>query len=712
MKRKIIITVLSAGLLSMGARADVTNTIDSTAMTLGYMSVFNLPIPDGDGEFQFGSDWGVGDLSATYNEAGTEVTMVPNSIADADEYWYIGGGGPGAPGNKIMEASLYNEVTGDLAGERLIFTGNVSSMTLSNSHSVIAYIRNFAPDYSSFTEATVSITTTGVFSVSMNLGLFETENHVQYGIQMRGVNVWATDLDPFGSIVVGAIEDTQPPTPDPMQFAVPPYPTGDSSVSMTATNATDTFSDVEYYFTCVTGDGHDSGWQSSPTYEDTGLTPDTYYEYTVKARDTSPSQNETAESPAAYVITDFFDVDAPTPDPMAFGELPMAIGPVSIRMVATNATDASGVQYYFTCTSGGGNDSGWQSSPIYVDTGLDPNTQYTYTVIASDLSSNTNTTQASAPASATTPVLLKWMDNSLTSYTGDTMQTPTRIALGVDSLEYSVTSTTAAVSFDNTGAIFGEGTGYFGRNVLRTSADDYDKSSFEAYATITFDGTTDQAAFIGMGQGIIAAEVPGNWGVPELALGGVNGVVAEIKTSLSNGDKVSKLHKIVDGSIATNSVTDPMPDSGTFRIKLVYDAGANTVNASVDTSYTGGEFVADQDLGTLDTTGTGSTNMWYGAPVRVYVGGGEGTVVKDLVIIPTEIHIDAYSTQVPGGGMVIFWQSEADQIYNLEYTTNLTSDSWIMDPSPGASGIYSYGGMLSATSTVDSAQVFYRLLKE
>ncbi|MHC4654164.1 MAG: hypothetical protein ACYS91_03990 [Planctomycetota bacterium] len=71
-------------------------------------------------------------------------------------------------------------------------------------------------------------------------------------------------------------------------------------------------------------------------------------------------------------------------------------------MLATTASDDSGVEYYFTCTAGGGHDSGWQDSPAYEDTGLTPETSYTYTVKARDKSTNQNETQPSTEASATT----------------------------------------------------------------------------------------------------------------------------------------------------------------------------------------------------------------------------------------------------------------------------------------------------------------------
>jgi len=76
-----------------------------------------------------------------------------------------------------------------------------------------------------------------------------------------------------------------------------------------------------------------------------------------------------------------------------------------ITMTATTATDSSGVEYYFTCVSGAGHDSGWQDSAVYTDTGLVPNTEYSYTVIARDKSANQNTTAPSVTASATTASL-------------------------------------------------------------------------------------------------------------------------------------------------------------------------------------------------------------------------------------------------------------------------------------------------------------------
>lgn len=101
----------------------------------------------------------------------------------------------------------------------------------------------------------------------------------------------------------GAPPDTTSPTPDPMTWASVPTATGTSSITMTATTASDT-SGVEYFFEALSTGGHDSGWQDSPTYEDTGLSPDTLYSYRVKARDKSANQNETGWSASESATTD------------------------------------------------------------------------------------------------------------------------------------------------------------------------------------------------------------------------------------------------------------------------------------------------------------------------------------------------------------------------------------------------------------------------
>ncbi len=90
-----------------------------------------------------------------------------------------------------------------------------------------------------------------------------------------------------------------------------PAAAGPNSISMSAVvSDPNSQSNAQYYFECTAGGGHDSGWQDSPAYTDTGLDPNTQYTYRVKARDKSPGQNETGFSSAESVMTD--------PEPTAF----------------------------------------------------------------------------------------------------------------------------------------------------------------------------------------------------------------------------------------------------------------------------------------------------------------------------------------------------------------------------------------------------------
>ena len=204
---KRISALLVVGLLVGSASGEIMVSVDQgTAPWLGFMNVYNLPEPEGDGAFQFGSPWGVPDLVAIFDDPMNELALLPNSIGDPDPYWYQGGGGPGAPGNKIMEANLYQEVTDDAyAGQTIVFEGTILSNTYTEAHSAGIFIRDFAPDYSSFNETFVPADP-GPFSISL-----ETDpglgRHVQWGFQSVGVNVWITDIDPFGSVVIETIPE-------------------------------------------------------------------------------------------------------------------------------------------------------------------------------------------------------------------------------------------------------------------------------------------------------------------------------------------------------------------------------------------------------------------------------------------------------------------------------------------------------------------------
>lgn len=105
------------------------------------------------------------------------------------------------------------------------------------------------------------------------------------------------EAPPAPDIITAGIDpdETEPPSPSPMGWARKPFISGHNAIGMQAAAAFDP-SGVEYYFECTFGDGHDSGWQESPYYEDTGLTAGEVTTYTVRARDKSPQRNTTFAS--------------------------------------------------------------------------------------------------------------------------------------------------------------------------------------------------------------------------------------------------------------------------------------------------------------------------------------------------------------------------------------------------------------------------------
>jgi hypothetical protein len=214
--KSVIRTIALCSIIStaISAKADSIYSVDPSATWLGYMNVFNLP--SAGGGFQFGSSWGTADLVATFS--GTTLTLAPNTIGDPDPYWYTPGGGPGAVGNKIMDASFYQEFGGGLAGQTVTFTGSVLGNSLignvdanGNGWTSVAFIKDFAPDYSSSISTTVALTP-GVFSVSLAT-VNDPARHVQFGFETIGPDVWVTDVGPYGSVQITAV-------PEPSTFAL------------------------------------------------------------------------------------------------------------------------------------------------------------------------------------------------------------------------------------------------------------------------------------------------------------------------------------------------------------------------------------------------------------------------------------------------------------------------------------------------------------
>jgi hypothetical protein len=156
---------------------------------------------------------------------------------------------------------------------------------------------------------------------------------------------------------------------------------------------------------------HNSGWQTSTSWTDTGLSEGVTYSYQVQARDSEATPNVGGWSTMASATT---INQAPTPNPMTWSSAPVATSSTTIVMTATTASDATGpVQYFFQNTTSGmeGHNSGWQTSTSWMDTGLDPCTTYSYQVQARDSAATPNVGGWSTTANATTPAFTLFSDN-------------------------------------------------------------------------------------------------------------------------------------------------------------------------------------------------------------------------------------------------------------------------------------------------------------
>jgi hypothetical protein len=155
-------------------------------------------LPSNGGAYVFGSGWGVPDLTATFS--GSVLTLGPNSVNDPNPFWYTPSGGPGATGNKITDANIYQENSDTFVGQQITFSGTVLSNTLAAGYTSVAFIKDFSADYSTFAVATAPLTP-GAFSVTLLTNPIP-GRHVQYGFETIGPDVWITDRAPVGTVQV------------------------------------------------------------------------------------------------------------------------------------------------------------------------------------------------------------------------------------------------------------------------------------------------------------------------------------------------------------------------------------------------------------------------------------------------------------------------------------------------------------------------------
>jgi hypothetical protein len=90
-----------------------------------------------------------------------------------------------------------------LAGQTVFFTGLVLGNTLVSPYTSTAFIKVFAPDYSSFTSVTAPLVA-GAFNLSFATAA---GSHVQYGFETIGPNARLAEVAGLGSVQITAVPE-------------------------------------------------------------------------------------------------------------------------------------------------------------------------------------------------------------------------------------------------------------------------------------------------------------------------------------------------------------------------------------------------------------------------------------------------------------------------------------------------------------------------
>lgn len=171
-----------------------------------------------------------------------------------------------------------------------VVTGSAASATATISGGTPPYTVTFFRTFNGGAPVSVGADNTEPYSI--NLGVLANGNYtIQAQVADSSSPTPATATSATHSFTVAP--DLTPPTPNPMTFAIEPVSVNESSISMTATPATDLVSPPVQYFFENTTNSTNSGWISSPTWFQGGLTLDESYSFRVKARDSALPPNET-----------------------------------------------------------------------------------------------------------------------------------------------------------------------------------------------------------------------------------------------------------------------------------------------------------------------------------------------------------------------------------------------------------------------------------
>lgn len=192
---KLGIVIVFAFGYFQGAVAQVTATVDGSANWIGYANVFFT-----DGNYAFGSAWGLEDIKSEVSVENNTVTLFPNfNTYNADDpYW-----SDGDLGNKIFEGNTYAEIYDDIVGQDFTFTGTVQSHTLDSEYVTLAFVKGLNPDNNWSTDVFLSAPLVAGETFSLTAENVASGLVIQYGFSVIGLNANPVDETSLGNVVVG-----------------------------------------------------------------------------------------------------------------------------------------------------------------------------------------------------------------------------------------------------------------------------------------------------------------------------------------------------------------------------------------------------------------------------------------------------------------------------------------------------------------------------
>ena len=194
-------------------------------------------------------------------------------------------------------------------------------------------------------------------------------------------------------------------------------------------------------------------------------------------------------------------------------------------------------------------------------------------------------------------------------------------SVGLTAADWTAIST---IAFEGNGAKFGSVTPADpGRNYLRTIGSDFATVSF--VAEVTFELISeDQSVFIGLGAGDIAL-----WGTPDWSTQASS--ASFWVESFYGGFNRFKTHND-SNTFQTTTVANIY--GGTHRFRMTFDAATKQLLGEIDLNHTGGPFAADATTGNAPilTSQLFAIDGWPNEPSRIFFGGDDGAIFRDLVI--------------------------------------------------------------------------------